>query len=79
MKDTLKLYKVTLRGMTHNSTGVAHGINYVIAQNPDEAYRKVRDYLDKEDIGFSYDRELNTIELLAEDYSCTDTRIRLFL
>lgn len=74
-----KLYRVTLKGMTYSSTGVAYGVSYVVANNSDEAYTKVRQYLDKEDIGFRKDRELDKVELLAEDYKYTDTNHMLFI
>ena len=75
----LNLYKVTLRGMTYSSTGMVHGVAYVVAGNPSEAYNKMRKHLDKKDIGFRRDRELHTIELLASDYEYNDTDIMLFL
>lgn len=78
--ETKKLYRVTLRGMTYNSGGnVVHGTSYVVSTNSEEAYKKVREYLDKKDIGFSGDRSLRNIELLAEDYEFTDTGCRLFI
>lgn len=45
--------------MTYNSTGVAYGSSYVIAENSDEAYQKVRKFLNENDLGFSKDRELD--------------------
>ncbi len=77
--DDKKLYKVTLKGMTANSTGTAYGTNYVVAQNPDEAYTKVRNYLDKENIGYSRERALDKIELIAEDSRYTDSGYMLYL
>jgi hypothetical protein len=53
--------------------------SYVIAPDPAAAYKAVRDELDKQDYGFTKDRELLTVELLAEDYAYTDTGTRLFL
>lgn len=79
METTKKLYKVTLKGMTHSSTGVKYGINYVVANDSEEAYRKVRKFLDDGDIGFSSERELDKIELLAENYQYTNTQYMLFL
>ena len=79
MQDTNKLYRVVLRGMTSAITGAAYGISYVIAKSTDEAYRKVREFLDDSDIGFRKDRELEKVELLAEEYQYTDTGIMLFL
>ena len=79
MQDTNKLFRVILRGMTSSMTGVAYGISYVIAKNMDEAYKKVREFLDDNDIGFRKDREIEKVELLAEDYQYTDTGAMLFL
>ena len=79
MHDTNKLFRVILRGMTSSMTGVAYGISYVIAKNMDEAYKKVREFLDDNDIGFRKDRELVKVVLLAEDYQYTDTGKMLFL
>lgn len=67
----MKLYMVTLKGMTYSSTGIAYGISYVIAENTDEAYKKVRKFLDENNIGFTKDRELHNIELIADSYRYT--------
>ena len=77
--ETQNLYKVTLRGMTTSSTGMIHGINYVVATDPTEAYNKVREYLNYSDIGFGSDRELDKIELIASSKDYNDTKIKLFL
>lgn len=79
METRKKLYKVTLKGMTHSSTGVKYGINYVVANDSEEAYKKVRKFLDDGDMGFSSERELDKIELLAENYQYTNTQYMLFL
>lgn len=77
--ETDKLYRVTLRGMTYNSTGVIHGVSYVIAKDSDTAYKKLREHLDKKNIGLSKDRALDKIELVAEAYEYTETKTVLFL
>lgn len=64
---TKKLYKVTCKGMRSTVGGVAHGIAYVVCDHPTEAYQVVRDVLEKEDFGFFGDRELHSIELIAEE------------
>lgn len=79
MKSNKKLYKVTLRGMTINSTGIAYGVSYVIADNCNEAYQKVRIFLDENDIGFSKDRELDKVELLADNYRYSEVGYLLYL
>ena len=48
-------------------TQTAHGLAYVVAENPDEAYRKVRERLDGRNLGFPKDRELDKIELIAAE------------
>lgn len=75
---TKKLYKVECRGLKYNSTGVIHGISYVIAEDPTSAYNKVKKHPDGCDIGFDAERELLSIELIAEDYSYSATRTMLF-
>lgn len=79
MEKTKKLYRVTLKGMQYNSTGVAYGISYAIAENAEEAYQKVKKSLDEKDLGFSKDRALEKIELIAEDYQYTDSGCILYL
>lgn len=79
MDNTKKLYRVTLRGMTYNSTGMIRGISYVVATNPDEAFKKVKSFLDTNHYGFKHERELDKIELIAEDYIYTDTKTMLFM
>jgi len=74
---SLKLYKITCKGMTVSSTGVAHCVSYVLAKDPTDAYKIMRTSLDKRDLGFSKDRELDKVELVAEntDYPDCGTRI----
>lgn len=79
MKEEQKLYRVTLRGMTHSSVGIVHGVSYVVAKNSEEAYQKVRKKLDEKDYGISKDRELDKVELLAGTYEYTDTGTLLYL
>lgn len=74
-----KLYRVTLRGMHYSSTGVIYGIAYVVAEDTEKAYKKVRDSLEKRDIGFKSDRELLQIELLAEDKNYPDCNTILYV
>jgi hypothetical protein len=77
----MKLYRVTCRGMHHslaNSTP-AHGIGYVVAETMNDAYRMMRDHLDTMDIGFSHDREMEKIELLAEDIDYPMCGTRLYM
>ena len=75
----MKLYKVNLRGMKINSTGVAYGVSYVIAEDPYSAYQKVKDFLDDNDIGFSKDREMDSVELIADSKQYNDCGTILYL
>lgn len=79
MEESKKLYRVTLRGMSYSTTSTIYGTSYVVATNPNEAYKKVRAFLDKNDLGYSKDRELDKIELLAEAEQYTDTRTMLHI
>lgn len=79
MENRKKLYRVTLRGMTHSSTGSAYGLSYVVAENSDEAYKKVRKFLDENDLGFTKHRELDKVELIADSYIYTDVGCLLHL
>ncbi len=69
-----KLYRVTLRGMI-----LTFGVSYVVANNAEDAYQKVRKFVDEKDLGYSYQREMDKIELIAEDNQYTGTRTMLFL
>lgn len=72
----MNLYLVTCRGMNgQNQDGIA----YVVAPDPTTAYRVLRHYLDKEDLGFASDRALASVELLAEDGEVTECGRRLFM
>ncbi len=48
---------------------------YVVAEDPTTAYSKVREFLDSNDLCFSNDRAMKTIELIADSNkygSCED-------
>lgn len=74
----MKLYKVTLRGLINNNAK-GYGSSYAIAENSDEAYKKVKKFLDENNIGFTGDRELNKVELIADSYRYTATGCLLHL
>jgi len=76
----MKLYKVTLKGM-HSSSGgsCCNGIAYVISESMDEAYGKVKKYLDEKNWGFFPDRELRSVELIAAEGEYPKTEYRLYL
>lgn len=70
----MKLYRVVCKGMI-----VSHGSAYVVATDPTMAYLKLRDYLDKKDLGFRVDRELDRIILIADESEYPDCGEKLFL
>lgn len=63
----MNLYRVTLRGMQHSVSGAPYGIAYVVATDAESAYQTVRAELDRQNVGFSYERQLDKIELVAEE------------
>lgn len=73
-KDCLKLFEIELQGNIERFRPV-----FVVAHSPDEAYDKVRKWLDENKYGDSSERELNYIRLIAEDYRYTDAKSRLFI
>lgn len=74
-----KLYLVELRGLGYEAIGKRYGLSYVVAKNTDEAYLKVRKFLDKEDIGFKRDRELHLVKQIAEEDKYGNLDSMLFL
>ncbi len=75
----MKLYRVKLRGMTSEILSTAYGHPYVVADSANEAIDKVRLYLNKRNLGFARERELDTITLLAEEGDYPDCLIQLFV
>ena len=66
-KMNKKLYRVTCQGMNYGLSGkFAHGVAYVVAFDPEDAYLMLRESLDNRDLGFSSERELKMVELIAE-------------
>lgn len=74
----MKLYRVKLTGI-HGTTSTNYNESFVVADNPAEAYEIVREYLNKEDIGFSRERCLDTVKLVAEQCSYPECRTMLFI
>ena len=70
----MNLYEVILRGMQND-----YGSSYVVATDPTSAYNIVRKFLDDNDIGFSGDRELSKIALLAGTNRYNDTGKILYI
>lgn len=69
----MKLYKVTIQG-----SGKYHE-QYVVADNPDNAYNLVRNFLDENDLYFRKDRALDTIQLLADENKYEDIQTLLHI
>lgn len=71
---TLKLWRITLRGQLTGFTP-----SYVVAPDATSAYKQVASAVDEADYGFASERELKTIELVAENCRYTNTNSRLFI
>ena len=80
MANNMRLYKVTCKGMTSDMMGTRtpHGIAYVLSDNPDTAYMKLKAFLDKHDFGTHKDRELDKVELIAEKTTYPNCGMQLF-
>ena len=75
----MKLFKVRLKGMTYSSTGNVWGESYVIANDPTEAYEKVKAHLIEKKVGFDKDRELDTVQLIADEKDYAPAGFKLYL
>jgi hypothetical protein len=53
--------------------------SYVVASDPTNAYKSVRNWLDKNDYGFRADRVMSSIELVADEDEYGDVGSRLFI
>ena len=69
----MKLYRVTCRGMQDT-----YGTAFAVAENSEDAYRKVRMGLDVRNLGFARERELLRVELLADDALYPDCQTILY-
>lgn len=66
------LFLVKCRGMQLALGGSSgHGIAYVIADDAGEAYRIVKEDLEKRGLGYDHDRALESVTLLAEESDYT--------
>lgn len=70
----MKLYLVTIKGLY----ACPYHSSYVVAKDPTAAHTVVREYLEKNNFGFSHDRELEKIELVADDRTYPDTAHAFF-
>jgi hypothetical protein len=79
MRMQRNLYRVKLRGMTSASISTAYGDSYVVASDPTTAYEIVKKYLDENNLGFSSERVLDRVELIAEGREHPPCKIMLFV
>lgn len=75
----MKLYRVTLRGVFGSNITMNYTVSYVIAEDSNLAYLKVKNYFDEKDYGFSKERELDKVELIADSKEYNDCLTMLFL
>jgi len=75
MNPDMRLYKIICRGLS----GTDYGTAYAVAEDPEQAYRKVRRFLDEHTVGFPEDREMKTIELLADSSDSPDCGVKLYV
>jgi len=75
----MKLYRIRLKGLHGAMVGNDHSESYVIARDPTDALNKVQSYLNERDIGFKNEREMDSIELLAEEGGYPKHHVQLFL
>jgi hypothetical protein len=62
-----------------NATNGAYGIAYVLADNPETAYKTMLDDLTARSLGFEKDREMHTVELVAEDATYPACGMRVYV
>ena len=74
----MNLYKVSLR-CGNSPVGTQYGDSYVVAEDSEKAYTKVKTFLDEKDIGFTKERVLRSVTLLAEATDHPECRTILFL
>jgi len=74
----MKLYKVEIHG-GFSSHSTDYHTSYVVAADPTSAYKIVREFLDKEDLCFRNEREMKSVELIADTEHYGDCRTLLFL
>jgi hypothetical protein len=64
-EKNLKVYYVKLKGFRERK------INYVLTDSYDKAYKIVREWFDINDYGFNRERELDSVEIVAEEKEYT--------
>jgi hypothetical protein len=79
-EEKTNLYFVTLTGLQVGVTTKPYGKVYVLAEDAESAYQKVKTYLDANDIGFTSERGLASVELVATgDKHSVHGRYMLFM
>jgi len=71
----MNLYRVQLKGFIASE----HRVSYVLAKDATSAENKVVKDLKKRSLGFSSDRALDSIELIAEGKEYPDCKCRVYL
>jgi hypothetical protein len=74
----MKLYQLRIRG-GYSSTSTNYRESYVVASSIDGAYMQVREYLDRNDLCFQDERELESITLIAEMSKYPACKTMLFI
>lgn len=75
----MKLFYVECKGMKVNVTGTPHGIAYVLANDANEAYEKLKARLEDKNLGFYYERVFESVKLVAEEGEFPDCRMQLIV
>ena len=75
----MKLFLVECQGMKINATSAPWGIAYILAEDPTEAYEKLKSRLKEADAGYPDDRELDKVTLIAEDGLYPKCRMQLII
>ena len=77
---TYKLFSIRCKGLQGNLKGSqTHGFAYVVARDSAQAHQMVKDSLAKKGLGTPYDREMEAVELLAEESDYPACGISLYL
>ena len=74
----MKLYKVRIRGGC-SPTSTNYHESYAVASSIASAYMQVREYLDRNDLCFNDERELESITLIAEMSKYPACKTMLFM
>ena len=79
-ENSMKLWLVTLQGMNTAVNSAPHGKAYILANDPKEASERLLSYVKDNNLGFTNERELKSVELIAEaDDLYPKCGMRLFL